>query len=111
MAYYAVSIDLDTTKMKDDNLKPSEITKIYQKELPEALSKIGFKTKLDGLTFVTDSIRNDSLIPIMVFKDDFIAHAPNTCKYLKKIVVFRIDAWADVTELFRDEKENQTSVD
>lgn len=105
MARYAISIDLDTSKMKQD-LSDSEITRVYQKELPDALFSAGFREKQDGLFFMTQPNADESLIPIIVLEQTLKEEAPTACKYFKRIRVFEVEAFADITSLFGYEKES-----
>lgn len=104
MTRYAISIDLDTVKMRE-TLSGSEITRIYQKELPEALFSAGFREQQDGLFFMTQPNADGSLIPIIVLEQTLKEEAPTACKYFNRVRVFEIEAFADITSLFGYEKE------
>jgi multidrug efflux pump subunit AcrB len=39
MAQYAIAFDLDSAGMKEAGLTPADITRVYQREIPDALNQ------------------------------------------------------------------------
>jgi virulence-associated protein VapD len=96
MAQFAIAFDLDTVRMKADGLSESDRTRIYQTELPKALSKCGFTEHPQGSLYHTNS-EHDPIIAIIQLQSILKTDAPQFCKYVNKIHVFRMDHWSDVT--------------
>lgn len=98
MAQYAIAFDLDTSAAKQDGLDNSDITKIYQNEIPKALDLCGFSAHPQGSLYHTIS-EQDPIKAIMKLQSTLKAKAPSFCKYMKRVHVFRMEEWSDVTEL------------
>lgn len=98
MAQYAIAFDLDTTLMKSDGLTPSERTAVYQTEIPNALRSCGFTGHPQGSLYHTESDQSP-INAIMKLQGSLTSEAPKFCKYVKRVHVFRMEEWSDVTEL------------
>lgn len=103
MARYAIAFDMDTTAMKNDGITDSQRTGIYQSEITSALSACGFTAHAQGSLYHTEA-DTDSIASIMRLQDTLKEKAPNFCKYAKRIHVFRMEEWSDVTELITGRK-------
>ena len=101
MTQYAIAFDLDTAQMKHDGLQPADTTKIYQTEIPGALEVCGFKSHLQGSIYATDADQ-DPIVAILKLQSSLKSRAPNFCKYVKRVHVFRLEDWSDVTEVISD---------
>ena len=101
MAQYAVAFDLDTTAMTADGLTPADRTRIYQTEIPEALSGCGFTAHPQGSLYHTEAEQNP-ITAIMRLQGALKQNAPQFCKYVKRVHVFRMEEWSDVTPLIAD---------
>jgi virulence-associated protein VapD len=98
MAQYAIAFDLDTKQMTADLLSQSDRTNIYQTEIPTALSACGFTAHPQGSLYHTESEQNP-INAIMKLQGSLTSKAPRFCKYVKRVHVFRMEEWSDVTEL------------
>ena len=98
MAQYAIAFDLDTKRMKEEGLTDSERTAIYQTEIPYALSSCGFTAHPQGSLYHTESEQNP-INAIMELKETLKQSASKFCKYVKRVHVFRMEEWSDVTSL------------
>jgi len=101
MPCYAIAFDLDTRSMKIDGLTDSQRTRIYQKEIPDALAKANFTVHPQGSLYHT-KIDEDQLIAIMSLSNALTKHAPNFCKYVRRVHVFRMEEWSDITSIISD---------
>lgn len=99
MAQYAIAFDLDTTAMKDDGMSQSDITTVYQSEIPKALATAGFTEHAQGSVYHTQEL--DSLVPIVGLQAILAKEAPNFCKYCKAVHVFRMEGWSEITALLK----------
>lgn len=98
MAQYAVAFDIDTKHLRDDGVSNAERTKIYQQELLDALASCGFTVHLQGSLYAT-AADQDPLKAIMQLQSTLAGKAPRFCKYVKRLHVFRLEEWSDVTPL------------
>jgi virulence-associated protein VapD len=98
MARYAVAFDLDTKSMKADAISNAERTKIYQSEIPNALQNCGFSDHLQRSLYATPA-HEDPITAIMQLQMTLQNEAPRFCKYVKRLHVFRLEEWSDVTPL------------
>jgi virulence-associated protein VapD len=98
MAQYAIAFDLDTTAMKQAGLSDAERTKIYQTEIPQALASCGFTAHPQGSLYHTES-EQDPIAAIMKLQSALVGEAPNFCRFVRRVHVFRMEEWSDVTEL------------
>ncbi len=101
MAQYAIAFDLNTRLMDNDNLSQTEKTKIYQTDIPRALSSCGFTMHPQGSLYHTDCGEN-ALPSIMQLQSALTTQAPRFCKYVRRVHVFRMEEWSDVTHLLSD---------
>lgn len=101
MAQYAIAFDMDTSGMKTSGLTQSEITQIYQQEIPMALSSAGFTEHPQGSLYHTKSDQ-DPITAIMKLQSILKNDAPNFGKWVKRVHVFRMEEWSDVTPLLSD---------
>lgn len=54
MAQYAIAFDLSTKQMKLDGLSQSDVTSVYQNEIPKALYAVGFQVHPQGSLYHTN---------------------------------------------------------
>lgn len=101
MAQYAIAFDLDTKAMKAGGLTPADITRVYQREIPEALASCGFTAHPQGSLYHTESEQNP-INAIMKLQNSLITGAPLFCKYVSRVHVFRMEEWSDVTDMIAD---------
>ena len=97
MAQWAIAFDLDSAAMKADGMTDSQITTVYQSEVPKALTAAGFIHHAQGSVYHTADI--DSLVPVVGLQATLKAQAPNFCKYKKTVHLFRMESWSDITAL------------
>lgn len=109
MARYAIAFDIDTKAMKDDGITDSQRTSIYQNEVTSALAACGFTAHAQGSLYHTEA-DTDSIASIMKLQDTLKKKAPNFCKYAKRIHVFRMEEWSDVTELITGKKSDSEGI-
>ncbi|MEI4948710.1 hypothetical protein U1530_00555 [Aeromonas caviae] len=98
MAHYAIAFDLDTTAMTAAGLTPADKTRIYQTEIPGALARCGFTAHPQGSLYHTEAEQNP-ITAIMQLQSSLQTHAGNFCRYVKRVHVFRMEEWSDVTTL------------
>jgi virulence-associated protein VapD len=98
MALYAIAFDLDTTAMRAAGLSHSDRTRIYQTEIPAALSPCGFTAHPQGSLYHTESDQ-DPIQALMRLQAALTDGAPQFCRYVRRVHVFRMEEWSDVTEL------------
>lgn len=98
MAHYAIAFDLDTTAMNQAGLTPADKTRIYQTEIPNALDLCGFTAHPQGALYHTEAEQNP-ITAIMQLQSSLRNHAPNFCRYVRRVHVFRMEEWSDVTAL------------
>jgi virulence-associated protein VapD len=107
MAQYAIAFDLDTAGMKKPEneggggFSPADVTRVYQAEIPEALAKCGFTVHPQGSLYHTDA-EHDPITAIMRLQGSLRNDAPNFCRFVKRVHVFRMEEWSDVTGLIAD---------
>lgn len=98
MAQYAIAFDLDTTAMRNAGYSQAQITGVYQQEIPSALAKCGFSQHPQGSLYHTSPGQNP-ITCIMLLQQTLIKQAPSFCKFVKRVHVFRMEEWSDVTHL------------
>lgn len=98
MAQYAIAFDLDTRAMVDAGLSPADRTRIYQAEIPQALATCGFTAHPQGSLYHTEAEQNP-ITAIMQLQSALTGNAPNFCRYVRRVHVFRMEEWSDVTQL------------
>ena len=108
MAQYAIAFDIDTRRMKDDGKTDSDITTLYQKELPDALEECGFTVHIQGSVYRTN-IESNQLSILVALQSRLRTKAPNFCKYVKVAHIFRIEEQSEITELISTEPNAPTS--
>lgn len=101
MAQYAIAFDMDTVAMKAAGITASQRTTIYQTEIPSALAACGFTAHPQGSLYHTESEQNP-ITAIMRLQSTLAAQAPQFCAYVKRVHVFRMEEWSDVTDLIAD---------
>jgi len=97
MSRYAIAFDLAYAEMKSDGYTHSEVVQVYQKEIPNAFRAAGFDGHLQGSVYHTETDKEELSILINL-KTVLQSAAPNFCRYAKRIHVFRLEAWSDVTK-------------
>lgn len=103
MAHYAIAFDLDTKAMKAAGLSDAQRTKIYQTEIPQALAGCGFTAHPQGSLYHTEAEQNP-ITAIMQLQSALKGQAPNFCEYVRRVHVFRMEEWSDVTDLISTKK-------
>lgn len=98
MAQYAIAFDLDTAGMRQNGFSQADITRVYQREIPDALASCGFTAHPQGSLYHTE-IEHDPITAIMKLQGALSTRAPNFCNYVKRVHVFRMEEWSDVTPL------------
>jgi virulence-associated protein VapD len=98
MAQYAIAFDLDTRAMQDAGLTRSNITDVYQQEIPQALGACGFTAHPQGSLYHTEEPQ-DPISAIMLLQQTLQQQAPRFCQYVRRVHVFRMEEWSDVTSL------------
>lgn len=98
MALYAIAFDLDTVAMRNAGLSKSERTQIYQQEIPNALAACGFTAHPQGSLYHTVAEQNP-ITAIMKLQSTVQSKAPRFCQFVKRVHVFRMEEWSDVTGL------------
>ncbi len=98
MAQYAIAFDLDTKAMTAAGLTRGEITSVYQQEIPEALTASGFTAHPQGSLYHTKAEVNP-IVAIMQLQASLRSQAPRFCEYVRRVHVFRMEEWSDVTRL------------
>lgn len=101
MAHYAIAFDLDTAGMKSAGSSQSDITRVYQTEIPQALAKCGFTAHPQGSLYHTES-EQDPITALMELQGTLQREAPSFCRFVKRVHVFRMEEWSDVTSLIAD---------
>lgn len=109
MARYAIAFDMDTKSMENDGVTASQRTGIYQKEIISALAECGFTAHAQGSLYHTEA-DTDGIASIMKLQDTLKTKAPNFCRYAKRIHVFRMEEWSDVTELITGRENDRDEV-
>ena len=98
MAQYAIAFDLDTKGMRAFGITPSQITAVYQYEIPKALATCGFTAHPQGSLYHTEAEQNP-ITAIMKLQGSLKSGAPNFCRWVRRVHVFRMEEWSDVTSL------------
>jgi virulence-associated protein VapD len=98
MAQYALAFDLDTAAMRASGFTNSQITTIYQSEIPNALAASGFTAHPQGSLYHTES-DHDPITALMTLQSILRTQAPRFCQYVRRVHVFRMEEWSDVTAL------------
>lgn len=101
MAQYAIAFDIDTKGMRDNGFTNSQITNLYQTEIPNALSSCGFTAHPQGSLYHTES-EKDPINAIMQLQSTLKSQAPIFCQYVRRVHVFRMEEWSDVTPLIAE---------
>lgn len=101
MAQYAIAFDLDTAALKSNGYSPSATTQIYQTEIRLALASAGFTAHPQGSLYHTE-IEQNQITAIMQLQSILKREAPLFCRFVKRVHVFRMEEWSDVTELISD---------
>jgi virulence-associated protein VapD len=98
MAHYAIAFDLDTVAMRNAGVTAAQRTAIYQREIPTALTACGFTAHPQGSLYHTQAEQNP-ITAIMQLQSTLTGQAPNFCRYVRRVHVFRMEEWSDVTDL------------
>lgn len=98
MAQYAFAFDLDTTAMVAAGLTRSDITQVYQVELPAALAACGFTGHPQGSLYHTEA-EQDPIASVMQLQTVLRNQAQTFCHYVRRVHIFRMEEWSDVTLL------------
>lgn len=84
--------------MANQGISPAERTQIYQTEIPRALSLCGFTAHPQGSLYHTEA-EQSPITAIMQLQSTLTNHAPRFCRFVKRVHVFRMEEWSDVTAL------------
>ena len=98
MAQYAIAFDLNTRQMRNDGFTDADVTRVYQQEIPGALTSCGFTAHPQGSLYHTEEDQ-DPIKAIMRLQNALQSNAANFCKYVRRVHVFRMEEWSDVTDL------------
>lgn len=98
MAQYALAFDLDTAGMRNNGITNAQITAIYQTEIPVALAASGFTAHPQGSLYHTEA-EHDPITALMKLQNVLHTMAPHFCQYVRRVHVFRMEEWSDVTAL------------
>ncbi len=98
MAQYAIAFDIDTASMRQAGITQAGMTRVYQKEIPEALAACGFTAHPQGSLYHTE-LDHDPITALMVLQSTLKTQAPTFCQYVRRVHVFRMEEWSDVTAL------------
>jgi len=101
MAQYAIAFDLDTARMRRDGMSDADRTRVYQQEIPTALATCGFTGHPQGSLYHTEA-EHDPIAAIMKLQGSLKGGAPRFCQYVRRVHVFRMEEWSDVTGLIAD---------
>lgn len=101
MAHYAIAFDMDTKAIRAAGLNDSQRTALYQREIPRALALCGFTAHPQGSVYHTESDQNP-ITAIMTLQGVLKSNAPQFCRFVKRVHVFRMEEWSDVTSLIAD---------
>jgi virulence-associated protein VapD len=101
MAHYAIAFDLDTAGMRGAGFLPAQITRVYQTEIPQALAACGFTAHPQGSLYHTE-LEQDPITALMTLQGTLRQQAPNFCRFVNRVHVFRMEEWSDVTRLVAD---------
>jgi len=101
MAHYAIAFDLDTNAMRAGGLSQADITNVYQTEIPQALAHCGFTAHPQGSLYHTEE-EQDPITALMQLQSTLKGQAPRFCKYVRRVHVFRMEEWSDVTPLLAE---------
>lgn len=110
MAQCAIAFDLDTAGMRAAGLTQAQITAVYQREIPAALKECGFAVHPQASLYRTDAdqdpvtaiMRLQGGLLQMRLQGGLLQNAPNFCRFVKRVHVFRIEEGSDVTSLIAD---------
>ena len=109
MAQYAIAFDLDTTAMRTAGVSDAARTRIYQVEIPQALASCGFTAHPQGSLYHTED-EQDPIAAIMKLQNALKTLAPQFCTFVKRVHVFRMEEWSDVTTLIADRPDRKSVV-
>lgn len=101
MAQYAIAFDLNTSAMTSNGMTQSQITSVYQTEIPSALARCGFTAHPQGSLYHTES-EKDPISALMQLQSALKKNAPKFCQYVRRVHVFRMEEWSDVTPLIAE---------
>lgn len=101
MAQYAIAFDVDTKGMRNNGFTNSQVTNLYQTEIPNALENCGFTAHPQGSLYHTE-MEKDPITAIMQLQSTLKKQAPNFCQYVRRVHVFRMEEWSDVTPLIAE---------
>ena len=107
MAQYAIAFDVDTKAMRLDKKTDSDITNLYQKEIPAALESCGFPVHIQGSVYRTDTESNQLSI-LVALQSKLRTKAPTFCKYVKVAHIFRVEEQSEITGLISTAPQSDT---
>ena len=84
--------------MRSAGLSQAQIVTVYQREIPNALDACGFTAHPQGSLYHTEADQ-DPITAIMRLQNSLQTIAPTFCRYVRRVNVFRMEEWSDVTGL------------
>lgn len=84
--------------MRANGVSDAQRTRIYQTEIPNALAACGFTAHPQGSLYHTEA-EQDPITAIMRLQGTLTNQAPNFCRWVRRVHVFRMEEWSDVTGL------------
>lgn len=84
--------------MRTAGMTKAEIVTVYQREIPAALAGCGFTAHPQGSLYHTEADQNP-ITAIMRLQGALTGNAPTFCRYVRRVHVFRMEEWSDVTDL------------
>ncbi len=102
MAQYPIAFDLDTAGMRGAGFRQADTTRVYQREIPDALAAAGFTVHAQGSLYHTNVDQAAAIPALMKLQGTLKADAPNFCRYVRRVQVFRMEECSDVTPLIAD---------
>ncbi|WP_061249106.1 hypothetical protein [Leptospira alstonii] len=97
---FGLSFDLDTVAMTDAGKSKSEVSKIYQFEIPMFFLYIGF-ARHPQQSFYRSPFYDDQEVLTKTLKEALDQQNPDFRLWLKNMEIFILEPWSDVTALVR----------
>ncbi|WP_061236492.1 hypothetical protein [Leptospira santarosai] len=97
---FGLSFDLDTVAMKEAGRSKTEISKIYQFEIPVFLWNLGF-ARHPQQSFYRSLFYDDQEFLTRSLKEALDRQKPDFQFWLKNMEIFILEPWSDVTALVK----------
>jgi virulence-associated protein VapD len=96
MASKALIFDINNTRMKEDGLTPSQITRVYE-GIAKELFSAGFDERIQHSAYRTTGIEGvKALLTLINRKDKY----PLFCQYKSRVHWMTCDEYSDITDAF-----------